>query len=671
MENNKSSLFRIVASRQEIKITQFYRLMQRKWYLFLLFAMLGAFLGLLYYNWVEPVYKSTATILYKSNVNQASLTTVFKDLELQSKNANIQDQVELLTSYYIISKALQNLNWEVSYYKLSFFKQMDLYKREPFIVIATKGYAQTLDVPLRIKPVSNEFYTIEANEKLDSFGIMKQVKFKGKGEFGIPFKNDFFNFTINKINTIPLEIGETYKIIFNDIHEMAVVYQEKMNAKLAGEGANLIHLELESSPHIRGVDFLNAIAKEYIQFGLDDKDKVAKYTVAFIDQQILGITDPLKYTSDELTAFRSQNRTVDLERESSLVVQKAQEIDKNAALLRIRLDYYKNILNYVGNTAQIKNLAAPSIVGVTDPALNSLVAKLAELYSERETLSYTVQPKNPILLDLNKQISYTQQSLKENINNLVTNTEADSLDDFQEQVDAAWTRHEAMSDIIHSLSITGLVDMLTRCGFELIGTPKLAYVDSVVVIQASKVCDLPERTADGVGSLLVDALSGNASVVAPTVVSVVPSRRSGPEVFISYAHEDIGVANQVKAFLEDQAIACWVASRDVTNRDNYPAEIVEAIDGCRVMILILSKASNESDHTIREVGLAADRKIPIIPLRLAEVPPSKGLAYYLINVNWLDAFPVPISQHFPRLGEKVKALLSSRDVVAPPPAWAG
>jgi ubiquinone/menaquinone biosynthesis C-methylase UbiE len=231
------------------------------------------------------------------------------------------------------------------------------------------------------------------------------------------------------------------------------------------------------------------------------------------------------------------------------------------------------------------------------------------------------------------------------------------LDEYQEQVEAAWARHEAMSDLIHRDTIAQILELLRRNGFEP-GDPEPAYIDSVIVVRSRKVRDLPEPTPGPIEPTEAPPTIEAKVAGAPARPDEGAPRQHSPEVFISYSNSDLAIADGVRAYLESQAIPCWFAARDLDNHEDYPPQIVRAIGGCRVLIVILSKTANQSKHTPREVALAADRNIPILPLRVAEIPPSEGLAYHLINVSWLDAFPPPLEQHLPRLGEKVKAILS-------------
>ena len=55
---------------------------------------------------------------------------------------------------------------------------------------------------------------------------------------------------------------------------------------------------------------------------------------------------------------------------------------------------------------------------------------------------------------------------------------------------------------------------------------------------------------------------------------------------------------------------------------------------------------------------AVSKGIPIIPLRIEDVPPSKSLEYFLSAPHWLDALTPPLEKHLRFLAETVSLLLS-------------
>jgi hypothetical protein len=142
------------------------------------------------------------------------------------------------------------------------------------------------------------------------------------------------------------------------------------------------------------------------------------------------------------------------------------------------------------------------------------------------------------------------------------------------------------------------------------------------------------------------------------------------DVFISHSAQDKAIADAVCAAFEEEAIRCWVAPRDVRPGRSFPGEITRAIQQSKVMVLIFSRHSNNSEQVLREVQLAVDSHLPIVRLRIEDVTLSDDLRYYLSTPHWLDALTPPLSQHIARLETAIKELLAQsaeeqvKDVVA-------
>jgi hypothetical protein len=75
------------------------------------------------------------------------------------------------------------------------------------------------------------------------------------------------------------------------------------------------------------------------------------------------------------------------------------------------------------------------------------------------------------------------------------------------------------------------------------------------------------------------------------------------------------------------------------------------------MVLIFSANANDSRQTHREIERAVSKGVPIIPLRIEEVVPTKSMEYFLGAIHWLDALTPPLEKHLQQLAEAVKALL--------------
>ncbi len=129
------------------------------------------------------------------------------------------------------------------------------------------------------------------------------------------------------------------------------------------------------------------------------------------------------------------------------------------------------------------------------------------------------------------------------------------------------------------------------------------------------------------------------------------------DVFISYSSMDKAVADAVCAELEQNQVRCWIAPRDIRPGAEWGESIVDAINSCRVMILVFSSSANDSPQIRREVERAVNKGVIIVPLRIEDVLPTRSLEYFIGAVHWLDALTPPIEHHVKTLAMDVRRIL--------------
>jgi hypothetical protein len=108
-------------------------------------------------------------------------------------------------------------------------------------------------------------------------------------------------------------------------------------------------------------------------------------------------------------------------------------------------------------------------------------------------------------------------------------------------------------------------------------------------------------------------------------------------VFVSHAPEDGKVANLICGAMESRGLQCWLAERHAS-KGAVGASIVRAIRSARVMVLVFTSSSNNSLEIKRELALASQHKLAVIPVRVEDVAPSEALAYELATRQWINLF---------------------------------
>jgi formylglycine-generating enzyme required for sulfatase activity len=137
-------------------------------------------------------------------------------------------------------------------------------------------------------------------------------------------------------------------------------------------------------------------------------------------------------------------------------------------------------------------------------------------------------------------------------------------------------------------------------------------------------------------------------------------------VFISYATPDRKVAESVCMLIEMRGLSCWIAPRDVPPGSDWAEAIIRALEQSRALVLIFSEHSNVSPAVGSELEKAFALGIPVIPLRLREVQPSRKLELFVRRVQWVDAFMPPIEVHVARLADAICSLTGSLEASPTP-----
>lgn len=134
-------------------------------------------------------------------------------------------------------------------------------------------------------------------------------------------------------------------------------------------------------------------------------------------------------------------------------------------------------------------------------------------------------------------------------------------------------------------------------------------------------------------------------------------------LFVSHVAENRNAAMEIVGELERRGTRCWIAPRDVRPGEAFDNEIADAIEASRAMLLIFSDLCNDSEYIRREVTVAGESHKTVIPFRIEDVQPRRGLRVRLSDLHWIDGF----TSRERAIDEVIKKFVpSTNEPVAPP-----
>ncbi|MGQ8338415.1 GumC family protein [Sunxiuqinia sp. A32] len=399
-------------------IKEFLYKILRKWYWFVLAVMLGGAAGYYRTETTPSTFSSNSLILIKEEDASSNLLGNVNPFMFKNRG-KIENYIGTLTSYSLNRKALDELGWFCEWYIDRPMLDQQLYGNEPFSMTIEASSYNLQYTPIYIKLIGDNQYQINVDATVFHRGREMDLVFSQKGELGVPFESEYFNFTLYAKD---YQKGFDYYFILKDMDYQTMNYISSLTVEPLQDGADMINLQITDNVPQKAVDYLNELNRQFIKYGLDEKNRRSRNTIDFIDRQLSEVIDTLGAAGRNLTNYRSKNQIVDLSQESGLIVQQLVQLDTERSKEKSSYDYFINLKEYLNDTEKMKQVVSPSVVGITDASLNSLVVKLSDLYSRKEVISYTASEKNPTYILIEREIELAQKSLRETLDNLIDNS---------------------------------------------------------------------------------------------------------------------------------------------------------------------------------------------------------------------------------------------------------
>jgi hypothetical protein len=141
---------------------------------------------------------------------------------------------------------------------------------------------------------------------------------------------------------------------------------------------------------------------------------------------------------------------------------------------------------------------------------------------------------------------------------------------------------------------------------------------------------------------------------------------TGSKVFISHSSKDHAAAETICAALESRGLRCWFSARDVDPGENFQQSIHRAIRAAKVMVMVFTQNANTSPEINKEIALAGQYQLVVIPVRVEDVLPNDALAYELATRQWIDLFR-DWERAIERLAQRLNAIIAAENAVSEPP----
>ncbi len=401
---------------------------KKSWLIYIVCLLIALAVVFIHSKFTLPVYEIGSSVLINAEENAftGNSAQFMEGFGLFSGEKNFYNELQLLKSINLISTAIDNLNYEVSYYGYDKFREIELYKSSPFIVVFNHYHPQPINVPIEIKIIDNNTFKLKINEENVSIynyssgktiQTVPRMKLNVACAFGSSCVSDLYDFKIIfNDNYNPLDFKRNkYSFIIHNRNMLAKGYQRRIEVEPYSIESSIAQISLKSKVPQKDIDFLVSLTNEYLKRDIEKKNHIAVKTIEYIDNQLNVIVDSLKTAEENLQRFRTSHEVMDISLKTGRIYDQMQQIETEKRDLMVKYKYYQYIDNYFEESEEISDLVAPSAMGLEDPMLNNMIQELIGLNAEKVSLIENNQEKSPYLKKLNIRIENLKNTISENI----------------------------------------------------------------------------------------------------------------------------------------------------------------------------------------------------------------------------------------------------------------
>lgn len=350
------------------------------------------------------IYEVRAKLLVKNESSfggQDKLSALF----MADQSQNLNDETEILKSTGLSKRIVQALGLQISYFNLGKLKSTQIHP------LASPFY---LDL-IQIKDSSHAF-TI--NVKFVNDYVLNLGDSTKPIYFGEIIENNYAKFRLIK-NTLSYHVfgSNAFSVSWQPLEDVAGGIAGSFKIAPSIDFSNVLLITHQTENPRLGKDILNQLMQEYNISSVEDKRKIAVYTLQFIDERLDTLRQELGGVEQNLQNYRERNRALDLSQQAMLSFNELSDVNKILTQQDVKLKVLLYLQSYISDRKNIDK-TVPNQLGIDEPTLTVLIQQYNTAQLKRETLLKTTTASNQLVVDLDTDIEKLRQQIQENLSNI-------------------------------------------------------------------------------------------------------------------------------------------------------------------------------------------------------------------------------------------------------------
>ena len=408
----------------------------RRWYLFVVIIPLFFMGAKIYLKYQIPQYGVHSSLRIGADDGSSSDALLNEITPFKSSWYDILDEITVINSHKISLNTVRKNNFKVAYYTFGDIIEKRLYKTAPFrVVFDSSNCAFVEGVNFEIRRINKDKFSLLSNLSGRQVLRVGSDSLLGTASHSI---DTLFLFG-EKVN-IWLDQGFRVELVdpswesddnvgfnFRFATDESLVYnfRSRINVKAAFDESSIMNLSMNHDTPEMAIDYLNSLMESYREKDYSNKLHSVTKSLNFLREQIKKTQSDLNDRELIAQKLKDDTRIYDLDAAADNTYQQILVLQEEKEKYLLQLQYYQLVIDYIEDHRDMSDLVAPSLMGIDDPMVASIVENLRDVYVEKAQKKYSVTDNNPTYTTLSlgqeKTIEIAIENLSQGIKRIAFN----------------------------------------------------------------------------------------------------------------------------------------------------------------------------------------------------------------------------------------------------------
>jgi tyrosine-protein kinase Etk/Wzc len=372
-------------------------------------------------SYMTPEYRAHGMIKINNlSYSQAAFNLFGKEEgALPKQNENFLTEVEVFKSRDLTKKALRNLNWELTIYRVGKLRLVEIYEESPLIIDYHEVSEEGIDKLNYFDYLGDNRIRIRTGGEKDSTGVEatlgEAVRIPGM-RFEIRIQEEFL-----KEKPTSLQPGDRFAFQVNSLESLAnMCAGEKLFVNPVEKDISIIKIYFNHELPEKAQAFVNELMRTYIEEGRISKEQQADTTLTYLDRQLADIATKLQLAEVDLSQYRSSNQLLSTNLETDATLKELTQLDLKKVDLEMKYSEVERLHKYLLSGNKLSDFS-PNFEALQDPIFRDSYLKAQAYEAQRKDLLQKYTAQNPSVTNLDEKMKETRTFLNESVVSTINN----------------------------------------------------------------------------------------------------------------------------------------------------------------------------------------------------------------------------------------------------------